>query len=83
VAGGAFYLQMATLPNEAAAQQEGERLKKKYASQLGSVKVAVKTYNMPDGRKYRILVGPYKTKAAATAKCGEVGGSCQIKQIPG
>jgi hypothetical protein len=81
--GGTFFLQMATLPSEGMAQREGDRLKRKYSNQLGGAKVQVRSFDMPDGRKYRVMAGPFKTKAAASTKCTDIGGNCRVVNIGG
>ncbi len=80
--GGSYYLQLATLPNTSQANAENDRLKVKFKKELSGIKTQVKSYDMPDGKKFRILAGPFKTKAAASAKCSEMGSNCRVTHIP-
>ena len=74
-----YYLQLGTLPNEALAKKEKERLQKRYANELAGMDLSIKSFVASDGRKkYRILAGPtIVSRKAALDKCIRLGNACQ------
>lgn len=74
-----YYLQLGTLPNEALAKKEKERLQKRYANELAGMDLSVKSFVASDGRKkYRIVAGPtIVSRQAALDKCTKLGNACR------
>ena len=74
-----YYLQLGSLPNEALAKKEKERLQKRYASELAGMDLSVKSFLASDGRKkYRIVAGPtIVSRQAALDKCTKLGNACR------
>lgn len=74
-----YYLQLGSLPNEALAKKEKERLQKRYASELAGMDLSIKSFLASDGRKkYRIVAGPtIVSRQAALDKCTKLGHACR------
>lgn len=69
-AGKAYFVQMASLPNETAATAEADRLAKKYAGILQGVTVSVRRADLgAKGFTQRILAGPFDSLNTAKDRC--------------
>lgn len=77
-----YFVQLATLPNEHSAQIEWKRLKDRYSQELKGVTWHIRPYNMTNGKKYRILIGPFKNKLSGQSKCQQLGVVCRVIQLP-
>lgn len=86
VMGSGIFIQLATLPNAQTAEEELKRLKAKYAKELGNVGGSVRPFDMTDGRKFRVMMGPFKTRSVALDRCKSINsakpGSCRVTQVP-
>lgn len=69
-AGKAYFVQMASLPNETAASAEADRLAKKYADILHGVSVGVRRADLgTKGFTQRVLAGPFDNLNTAKDRC--------------
>jgi len=69
-AGKAYFVQMASLPNETAATVEADRLAKKYAALLQGVPVSVHRADLgTKGLTQRVLAGPFDSLNTAKDRC--------------
>jgi hypothetical protein len=69
-AGKAYFVQMASLPNENAATAEAGRLAKKYADILRGVSVGVRRADLgTKGFTQRVLAGPFDSLNTAKERC--------------
>gem|GEM_PF-1618106 len=68
--GQAYFVQMASLPNETAATAEADRLSKKYAALLQGVSVSVHRADLgAKGFTQRVVAGPFDSLNTAKDRC--------------
>ena len=83
IPGAGFYIQLGTLPTEAAAKDELKRLRKKHRAELADYEDRTEVFETDDGKKiYRALIGPFQKRNAALSKCNRLGSTCRVIQLP-
>jgi len=84
-AGKAYFVQMASLPNETAATAEADRLTKKYAALLQGVPVSVHRADLgTKGFTQRVLAGPFDSLNTAKDRCLQLAAhnqDCRVVKI--
>ena len=78
---GSAMVQLAALPSQKAANAEWERLSKHFPAQLGGRAPSITTVNHDGKTLWRLRVGGFEDKAAASALCQHpksAGGQCMV-----
>lgn len=76
-----FYMQLGSLPNEALAKTEWDRLRKKFSAELGEHTAFIRPTEGAAKKLHRVLVGPFSNRNAALQKCVKIGGGCKVVQV--
>jgi hypothetical protein len=76
-----YYMQLGSLPNDASAKTEWDRLRRKYSGELSEHTAFIRGTEGTSKKLYRILVGPFSNRNAALQKCVKIGGGCKVVQV--